>query len=183
MTGPLHPTYIKVIQDSLGSWFERREFQESSGMWVSDFNRYRGFGLLELNSGFQSQGIRNPDNLKWGERAFHLLYFGRLHLLQRVIYPLDEWEILREQIEYEGELGRGAFGVVYKAILRERIGIEVFNTEVSKRTLLSSTKEPKVVAVKVLHGKISYGNRTEWSPIRSSHTSGTTKSDDRVARV
>ena len=21
-----------------------------SGMWVSDFNRYRGFGLLELNS-------------------------------------------------------------------------------------------------------------------------------------
>ena len=88
-----------------------------------------------------------------------------------MIYPLDEWEILREQIEFEGELGRGAFGVVHKAILRERIGIEVFNTEVSKRTLLSSTKEPKVVAVKVLHGKISNGNRTEWSPIRSSHTS------------
>ena len=154
-----------------------------SGMWVSDFNRYRGFGLLELNSGFQSQGIRNPDNLKWGKRAFHLLYFCRLHLLQRVIYPLDEWEILREQIEYEGELGRGAFGVVHKAILRERIGIEVFNKEVSKRTLLSSTKEPKVVAVKVLHGTISNGNRTEWSPIRSSHTSDKTKSDDRVARV
>ena len=96
-----------------------------------------------------------------------------------MIYPLDEWEILREQIEYEGELGRGAFGVVYKAILMERVGIEVFNTEVSKRTLLSSKKEPKVVAVKVLHGKISNGNRTEWSPIRSSHTSD----NDRVARV
>ena len=96
-----------------------------------------------------------------------------------MIYPLDEWEILREQIEYEGELGRGAFGVVHKAILRERIGIEVFNTEVSKRTLLSSKKEPKVVAVKVLHGKISNGNSTEWSPIRSSHTSD----NDRVARV
>ena len=94
-----------------------------------------------------------------------------------MIYPLDEWEILREQIEYEGELGRGAFGVVYKAILRERIGIEVFNTEVSKRTLLSSKKEPKVVAVKVLHGKISNGNRTKWGPIRSSHTSGKTKSE------
>ena len=100
-----------------------------------------------------------------------------------MIYPLDEWEILREQIEYEEELGRGAFGVVYKAILRERIGIEVFNTEVSKWTLLSSKKEPKVVAVKVLHGKISNGNRTKWGPIRSSHTSGKTKSDDRVARV
>ena len=100
-----------------------------------------------------------------------------------MIYPLDEWEILREQIEYEGELGRGAFGVVYKAIFRERIGIEVFNTEVSKRTLLSTKKEPKVVAVKVLHGKISNGNRTEWSLIRSSQTSDKTKSDDRVARV
>ena len=155
-----------------------------SGMSISDFNRYRGFVLPELNSGFQSQGIRNPDNLKWGERAFHLLHFCRLYLLQRVIYPLDEWEILREQIEYEGELGRGAFGVVYKATLRARVGIEVFKTEVSKRTLLSSKKEPKVVAVKVLHGKISnHGNRTEWSPIRSSHTSDKTKSDDCVARV
>ncbi|CAH3044941.1 unnamed protein product, partial [Porites lobata] len=80
----------------------------------------------------------------------------------RVIYPLDEWEILREQIEYEEELGRGAFGVVYKAILRERIGIEVFNTEVSKRTLLSSKKEPKVVAVKVLHDNPSAEQKEEF---------------------
>ena len=93
-----------------------------SGMWVSDFNRYRGFGLLELNSGFQSQGIRNPDNLKWGERAFQLLYFCILHLLQRVIYPLDEWEILREQIEYEGELGRGAFVWFTKQSLGKGLG-------------------------------------------------------------
>ena len=40
-----------------------------SGMWVSAFNRYRGFGLLELNSGFQSQGIRNPGNLKLGRKS------------------------------------------------------------------------------------------------------------------
>ena len=71
-----------------------------------------------------------------------------------MIYPLNEWEILREQIEYEEELGRGAFGVVYKAILRKRVGIEVFNTEVSERTLLSSETEPQVVAVQILHGKI-----------------------------
>ena len=84
----------------------------------------------------------------------NLLIFFRSHLLKRVIYPLNEWEILREQIEYEEELGRGAFGVVYKAILRKRVGIEVFNTEVSERTLLSSETEPQVVAVKILHGKI-----------------------------
>ena len=83
-------------------------------------------------------------------------FFFRSYPLQRPINPLDEWEILREQIEYEEELGRGAFGVVYKAMLWERVGIEVFSTEISKRKLLSS-KKPRVVAVKVLLGEtISY---------------------------
>ena len=83
-------------------------------------------------------------------------FFFRAYLLQRPINPLNEWEILREQIEYEEELGRGAFGVVYKAMLWERVGIEVFSTEISKRKLLSS-KKPRVVAVKVLIGEtISY---------------------------
>ena len=80
-----------------------------------------------------------------------------------MIYPLNEWEILREQIEYEEELGRGAFGVVYKAILRKRVGIEVFNTEVSERTLLSSETEPQAVAVKILHGKIKNEIKTQSS--------------------
>ena len=67
--------------------------------------------------------------------------------------PSDKWEILPEQIEFEGELGRGAFGVVYKATFRQRVEMQVLYTETSKRPLLSTKKAPQVVAVKVLHGK------------------------------
>lgn len=42
----------------------------------------------------------------------------------REIIALDKWEILPEEIEYEEELGRGAFGVVYKATLKKRQGID-----------------------------------------------------------
>ncbi|CAH3176039.1 unnamed protein product, partial [Porites lobata] len=90
-----------------------------------------------------------------------LFFFFRSYLFQRPINPLDEWEILREQIEYEEELGRGAFGVVYKAMLWERVGIEVFSTEISKRKLLSS-KKPRVVAVKVLIDNPSAAQKEEF---------------------
>ena len=66
----------------------------------------------------------------------------------RQIIPLDKWELLPEQIEHKEELGRGAFGVVYKATLKRRVGIEVFD---SKKTL--KPEEPcQVVAVKELQG-------------------------------
>ena len=67
--------------------------------------------------------------------------------------PSDKWEILPEQIEFEGELGRGEFGVVYKATFRQLVEMEVLDTETSKRPLLSTKNAPQVVAVKVLHGK------------------------------
>ena len=43
--------------------------------------------------------------------------------------------------------------MVYKATFRKRVGLEVFDTAISKRSLLSTKKAPQVVAVKVLHGK------------------------------
>ena len=79
--------------------------------------------------------------------------FSRLPYSQREIRPLDKWEILPEQIEIEDELGRGAFGVVYKATFRKRVGMEAFDAEITKRTLLSDKKPSQVVAVKGLHGK------------------------------
>ena len=66
----------------------------------------------------------------------------------REIIPLDKWELLPEQIEYEEELGRGAFGVVYKATLERRAGIEVFDS--SKQ--VEPQNHSRAVAVKVLQG-------------------------------
>ena len=70
----------------------------------------------------------------------------------REIIPFDKWELLPEQIERKEELGRGAFGVVYKATLKRRVGIEVFDTE---KTL--KPEEPcQVVAVKELQGNCNH---------------------------
>ena len=84
-----------------------------------------------------------------------LNYFPSLHRSSRSareIIPFDKWELLPEQIEHEEELGRGAFGVVYKATLKRRAGIEVFDT---KKTL--NPVEPcQVVAVKKLQGNCNH---------------------------
>lgn len=71
---------------------------------------------------------------------------------RREIIPLDKWEILPDQIEYKEELGRGAFGVVYKATLTKRAGIEVFSR--GKQVLGERNKPCQVVAVKVLQGNL-----------------------------
>ena len=68
--------------------------------------------------------------------------------------PYDKWEILHEQIEFEEELGRGAFGVVYKATFSKSDVMEALVTETSKWPVSSrKPKAPQLVAVKVLQGK------------------------------
>ena len=82
--------------------------------------------------------------------------FHRSARSAREIIPLDKWELLPEQIEREEELGRGAFGVVYKATLKRRVGIEVFDTE---KTL--KPDEPyQVVAVKRLQGNWNHPTKS-----------------------
>ena len=79
--------------------------------------------------------------------------FFRSSYSQDEITPPDKWEILPEQIEFEEELGRGEFGVVYKAIFRKSDEMEALVTETSKWPVSSTKKAAQVVAVKVLHGK------------------------------
>ena len=67
---------------------------------------------------------------------------------RREIIPFDKWELLPEQVEHQEELGRGAFGVVYKAILKKRPGIELFDN----RKGVETNKATQVVAVKELQG-------------------------------
>ena len=69
--------------------------------------------------------------------------FSRSSYSQLEPTPPDRWEILPEQIQFEEELGRGEFGVVYKATFRKSDEMEV----------LSNAEAAQVVAVKVLHGK------------------------------
>ena len=76
------------------------------------------------------------------------------HFLLDEITPPDKWEILPDQIEFEEELGRGEFGVVYKATFRKSDEMEALVTETSKWPVSTrKPKAPQVVAVKVLHGK------------------------------
>ena len=79
----------------------------------------------------------------------------------------DKWEILPEQIEFEEELGRGAFGVVYKATFSKSDEMEALVTETSKWPASSrKPKAPQVVAVKVLHGKKYFNvHKGETKPI------------------
>ena len=79
--------------------------------------------------------------------------FSRSPYSQDEITPPDKWEILPEQIDFEEELGRGEFGVVYKATFRRSDEMEPLVTETSKWPVSSTKKAAQVVAVKVLDGK------------------------------
>ena len=86
----------------------------------------------------------------------HSFYGRRSARSARKIIPLDKWELLPEQIEHKEELGRGAFGVVFKATLKRRVGIEVFDTEKTLRP-----EEPgQVVAVKELQGNCNHHGKS-----------------------
>ncbi|CAH3170382.1 unnamed protein product, partial [Porites evermanni] len=86
------------------------------------------------------------------------------HFLLDEITPPDKWEILPEQIEFDEELGRGEFGVVYKAIFRKSDEMEAFVTETSKWPVSNrKPKAPHLVAVKVLHDNPSEAQKAEFT--------------------
>ncbi|CAH3131731.1 unnamed protein product, partial [Porites lobata] len=83
---------------------------------------------------------------------------------QDEITPPDKWEILPEQIEFGEELGRGEFGVVYKATFRKSDEMEALVTETSKWPVSTrKPKAPQLVAVKVLHDNPSEAQKEEFT--------------------
>ena len=83
--------------------------------------------------------------------------FSRSSYSQDEITSPDKWEILPEQIEFGEKLGRGEFGVVYKATFRKSNEMEALITEASKWPVSTrKRKAPQLVAVKVLHGNKCY---------------------------
>lgn len=67
------------------------------------------------------------------------------------ITPLQNLEVCPEQVTLLEEVGRGAFGKVHKAVLRESPGVEVFDG--NSRGARVQFKEGRTIAVKVLSGK------------------------------
>ncbi|XP_078373558.1 uncharacterized protein LOC144657125 [Oculina patagonica] len=64
------------------------------------------------------------------------------------ITPLHHLEVWPEQVTLLEELGRGAFGKVHKAVLRESPGVEVFHSNIRGKRV--QFKEGRTIAVKVL---------------------------------
>lgn len=67
------------------------------------------------------------------------------------ITRLQNLEVCPEQVTLLEEVGRGAFGKVHKAVLRESPGVEVFDG--NSRGTRVQFKEGRTIAVKVLSGK------------------------------
>ena len=61
-------------------------------------------------------------------------------------------EVWPEQVTFLEELGRGAFGKVHKAVLRDSPGVEVFDGKI--RGTRVQFKEGRIIAVKVLSSKM-----------------------------
>lgn len=78
-----------------------------------------------------------------------------------VIITSDQWEITGEQLEFLEVLGQGEFGMVYKGIFTATASKKkTFKTPASqlRRTFKRKVevKPVKIVAIKQLHGMISF---------------------------
>ena len=75
---------------------------------------------------------------------------------------IDHWEVDGDSVTLEEELGEGAFGKVYKGVLKEstspsrRLSIMRPKSPMRRNTLKQT--EGLIVAVKMLHGELNLCN-------------------------
>ena len=68
---------------------------------------------------------------------------------------IDHWEVDSQSLTLEEELGEGAFGKVYRGILKELNTLPLLPSVIVKAMKKSTSMESKefIVAVKMLHGE------------------------------
>ena len=68
---------------------------------------------------------------------------------------IDHWEVDSQSLTLEEELGEGAFGKVYRGILKELNTLPLLPSVIVNAMKKSTSKESKefIVAVKMLHGE------------------------------
>ena len=101
-------------------------------------------------------------------RLINFIYFAFIfysftfHLRSKNALMIDHWEVDGDSVTLEEELGEGAFGKVYKGVLKEstspslRLSI-MLPKRPMRRNMLKQT-EGLIVAVKMLHGELNLCN-------------------------
>ena len=101
-------------------------------------------------------------------RLINFIYFAFIfysftfHLRSKNALMIDHWEVDGDSVTLEEELGEGAFGKVYKGVLKEstspsrRLSIIRPKSPMRRNTLKQT--EGLIVAVKMLHGELNLCN-------------------------
>ena len=101
-------------------------------------------------------------------RPINFIYFAFIfysftfHLRSKNALMIDHWEVDEDSVTLEEELGEGAFGKVYKGVLKESTSpsrrLSIMRPKRPMRRNMLKQTEGRIVAVKMLHGELNLCN-------------------------